>query len=93
MSASSRTRTAVSLPVRVAASSMSWIWPRPWIVATCSRGAPRSTAPAAEPAGEGEAEHLLGVHVELRAEAAADGRGDHAQLVLGDAGDGREHQP
>src|SRR5918995_1225937 len=34
MSASSRTRTAVTLPSASAASSMSWICPRPWIVAT-----------------------------------------------------------
>ena len=33
MSASSRTRTAVSLPSASAARSMCWIWPRPWIVA------------------------------------------------------------
>ena len=34
MSAVSRTRTAVSLPLESAASSMCWIWPRPWMLAT-----------------------------------------------------------
>ena len=33
MSHSSRTRTAVSRPFSSAASSMSWICPRPWMVA------------------------------------------------------------
>ena len=33
MSPIRRTRTAVSLPFLSAASSMRWIWPRPWIVA------------------------------------------------------------
>ena len=38
--------------------------------------------------------HLLGIDVDLRAEAAADIRGDHAQLVLRRQGDeGRHHQP
>ena len=36
-------------------------------------------------AGERDAQQLLGVHVELAAEAAADGRGDDPHLVLGDA--------
>ena len=34
MSARRRTRTAATLPSASAASSMSWIWPRPWMVAT-----------------------------------------------------------
>ena len=46
---------------------------------------------AAEPAGQGEAERLLGVHVELRPEAAADGRRHHAELVLREAGDDGQH--
>ena len=40
---------------------------------------------AAEPACERDGERLLGVDVELRAEAAADVGGDHADLRLGDA--------
>ena len=39
---------------------------------------------------EREAERLLGVDVQLRAEPAADVRGDDPQLRLGDAGDERE---
>jgi hypothetical protein len=39
----------------------------------------------AELAGDDQREDLLGVDVELGAEAAADVRGDDAQLVLGDA--------
>ena len=34
MSAVSVARTAVTLPSASAASSMCWIWPRPWMVAT-----------------------------------------------------------
>ena len=41
--------------------------------------------------GDGEGDELLGVDVELRAEPAADRRGDHPELVLGHAGGGREH--
>ena len=41
-----------------------------------------------------EADRLLGVDEDLRAEAAADVRRDDAQLVLGrDADEGREHEP
>ena len=39
---------------------------------------------AAEPPGAGDDEHVLGVHVHLRAEAAADVRRDHPGLGLGD---------
>ena len=45
----------------------------------------------AELPGDGEGDELLGVHVELRAEPAADRRRDHPELVLGHAGGGREH--
>lgn len=41
----------------------------------------------AQPAGEHEGEELLGVDVELRAEAAADVRGDDPDAGVGDAGD------
>ena len=47
----------------------------------------------AELAGDDEGDDLLGVHVELGAEAAADVGGDHPQLLLGDAGGQRQHQP
>ena len=92
MSAISSTRTAVSLPSASAASSMSWIWPRPWIVA-CAFSVRSSTQRTGwrELAGEGDAEQLLGVDVELGAEAAADRRGDDAELVLGDAERERQH--
>ena len=46
---------------------------------------------AAELLGDDEGEHLLGVDVELEAEAAADVGRDDADLVLADAGDQREH--
>ena len=90
MSASNRTRTAVSLPSASAASSMSWIWPRPWMVATAFsvRSSFQRTGSAVL-AGQRDAEQLLGVHVELRAEAATDRRRHDPHLVLGDAeGDG-----
>ena len=84
MSARSRTRTAVTLPSASAASSMCWIWPRPWMVATASSlRASVQRAGTPEPAGHGEGDELLGVHVELRAEPAAHRRGDHADLLLG----------
>ena len=41
--------------------------------------------------GHRQGDELLGVDVELRAEAAADRRGDHPQLVLGHAGGGGQH--
>ncbi len=44
---------------------------------------------AAELAGERDHDHVLGVHVELGAEAAADVRRDHADLRLGHAEDER----
>ena len=47
----------------------------------------------AEAAGERDGEQLLGVDVELGAEAAADVRGDHAQLRLGHPERGRGEQP
>ena len=46
-----------------------------------------------QPSRDREAERLLGVDVELRAEAAADVRGDHAQPRLRNADDPRERQP
>ena len=46
---------------------------------------------AAELAREQQREHLFRGDLELRAEAAAHVRRDHPQLVLGDAGDEREH--
>ena len=92
MSASRCTRTAVTLPSASAASSMSWIWPRPWMVA-CGvlAAALRPAGRRPQLPGHGEGDELLGVHVELRAEAAADRRGDHAQLVLRHAGRRRQH--
>ncbi len=42
-------------------------------------------------AGERDAQQFLGVHVELAAEAATDGRGDDAHLLLGDAERERRH--
>ena len=48
--------------------------------------------PAGEPRGLRERE-LLGVDVDLRAEAAADVRRDHAHLRLGDAADRRHERP
>ena len=86
------TRTAVSWPSASAASSMSWIWPRPWMVASAFsvRSSIQRTGHAVL-AGERDAEQLLGVDVELRAEAAADRRGDDAHLVLGDAERERHH--
>ena len=47
----------------------------------------------AELAGHDEGEHLLGVDVELGAEAAAHVGRDDAQLVLRDAGGERQHHP
>ena len=47
----------------------------------------------AEPAGHQEREHLLRGDLQLAAEAAADVGGDDPQLVLGDAGDHRQHHP
>ncbi len=44
------------------------------------------------PAGQGEAEQLLGIHVELAAEPAADGRRHDPHLVLGKAERDRRHQ-
>ena len=66
MSASRLTRTAVSLPSASAASSMSWIWPRPWMVAWAFsvRSSFQRTGHAVL-AGQGDAEQLLGVDVEL----------------------------
>ena len=86
MSASRWTRTAVSLPSASAASSMSWIWPRPWMVA-CAFSVRSSFQRTGTPCLRASATHeqLLGVDVELRAEAAADRRGDDPHLVLGDA--------
>ena len=54
MSASSFTRTACTLPSASAANSMSWTWPRPWMVEVAASvrpsvqrtGAPRSMANA-----------------------------------------------
>ena len=46
-----------------------------------------------ELAGDDQGEDLLGVDVQLGAEAAADVRCHHAQLVLRDAGGQREHDP
>ena len=84
-------RTAVILPSAVAASSISWIWSRPWIVDDVALAARlRPLHGAAEPARDRERERLLGVDVQLRAEAAADVGRDHAQLRLGDAGDAAE---
>ena len=92
MSPISRTRSAVSLPSASAASSMSWIWPRPWIVDIDALGA--LLVPAhrlAVLAGERHAQQFLGVDVELGAEPTADRRGDDAHLVLGDAERERRH--
>jgi hypothetical protein len=47
----------------------------------------------AELAGDDQREDLLGVDVELGAEAATDVRGDDAQLVLRDARGQRQHHP
>ena len=92
MSARRRTRTAVSLPSASAASSMFWIWPRPWIVAEGVLGARLVPAHGdAVALGEGHAQQLLGVDVELRAEATADGRGDDADLLFGEAEGDRRH--
>ena len=41
--------------------------------------------------GEGHAQQLLGVDVELRSEATADGRGDDADLLLGEPEGDRRH--
>ena len=46
----------------------------------------------AQAAGDGQGDGLLGVDVELAAEAAAHVRGDHAQLLFSDAADGRHQQ-
>ena len=71
---------------------MSWIWPRPWMVAWVFsvRSSFQRTGTLCL-LGERHAQQLLGVDVELRAEAAADGRGDDAHLLLGDAE--RERRP
>ena len=47
----------------------------------------------AEPPGHQQGDDLLRRDLQLAAEAAADVRGDHAQLVLGDAGGHRQHDP
>ncbi len=92
MSASSRTRTAVTLPSASAASSMFWIWPRPWIVAWASslRSSFQRTGTACLRASATHSS-LLGVDVELRAEAAPDGGRDHPHLLLGNAQRQRGH--
>ena len=86
MSASRRTRTPVTLPSASAARSMSWIWPRPWMVAWAFslRSSAQRTG-TFELVGQAEGEQLLGVDVELRAEPAAHAGGDDPDVVLGDA--------
>ena len=91
MSASRSTLQAEYLAVGIAASSTSWIRPRPWIVAwqfslrvsVHLTGTPSCLA-------SDERDRLLGVHVELGAEAAADVGRDDSQLVLRDAGRQRD---
>ncbi len=82
------------MPSRSAASRRRWIWSRPWIVAW--KPSLRDSVHligAAQLLGQDDREDLLGVDVELGAEAAADVGRDHADLVLGGRGDQRDHQP
>ena len=81
------------LPSEVAASSISWIWSRPWIVALVALAALLDPLDRpAEPPRERERERLLGVDVELRAEPAADVGRDDAELRLRDPDDHREQR-
>ena len=93
MSAVRRTRTAVSLPSAVGGELDVLDLAAALDAGDGVLGA--GLVPAdrhAVLAGERDAQQLLGVHVELGAEAAADRRGDHAQLVFGDAErDGDHH--
>ncbi len=84
----------VILPSFVAASSSVVTKSRPWIVASAfsERSSIHFTG-RAQPPGERDGEQLLGVDVELRAEAATDIGGDHAQLRLGHPERGGGEQP
>ena len=92
MSARRSTRTPRSLPSASAASSMSWIWPRPWMV-LCAFSVRSSTQRTGRPCFLASAMHeqLVGVDVELRAEPAADRRRDDPDLLLGEAERDRRH--
>ena len=92
MSPISRTRRAVSLPSASAARSM-LLDLAPALDRRLGVLAARLVPAHREPvlAGQRHAQQLLGVHVQLRAEAAADGRRDDAHLVLGDAQRDRRH--
>ena len=80
-------------PSRSAASVAVCSWSRPWIVATIAseRVSIHFTGRPREPRGLRQRE-LLGVDVDLRAEAAADVGRDHAHLRLGDAADRRDER-
>ena len=94
MSASRSTSSPRSLPSESVAILIRWIWSRPWWTATLpsDRDSVHLTG-LPELARDDERQHLLGGHLQLRPEAAAHVRGDHPQLVLGDAGDDGEHDP
>ena len=92
MSASSSTLRPVTVPSRRADSVIFWIWSRPWCAGQHRLGARLGPLHrAAHPPRHQQAQHFLRGDLELAAEPAADVRRDHAELVLGDAGDGREH--
>ena len=78
------------LPSPSAASSMRWSWPRPWWVENALRTVSVQDGQA-ELVGQGDGQHLVGVDVELCAEAAAHRGSDDPELALGDAGGGGDH--
>ena len=92
MSASRSTFSARTVPSRLAAIVMSWIWSRPWWAdSSDSERVSVHLTGLAQLHRRGEDEDLLGRDLQLPAEPAADVRGDHPQLVLRNArGGGRQ---